>query len=305
MFSSNYASFSALWGGRSIDRINNLLLQVHRRSVWQVIGIYALAGWVVLQIVDTMTGALRLPEWFPPFALILILIGFPMVIATAFVQRGVREPPRVSELPPGVLNTLPLRRPSRFDRVFTWKNAIGGGILAAALCGVVALGWIFVIGGPAQPAGAAPVEAALGPRVNTDLPAIAVLPLADLSPAGDFQYFADGVHEELLTKLSKVGGLLVLSRTSVLRYRSTDLNISEIAEELGAAAMVEGSVRRSGEQVRVTLQLIDAQSGAHLWADTFDGELTDMLGVQTAIANAATEALRGALLPRRSRGARP
>ena len=154
---------------------------------------------------------------------------------------------------------------------------------------------VFIAG--LGPAGASTAVATVGPRVNQDLPALAVLPLADLSQNGDFQYFADGVHEELLTSLSKVTGFLVLSRTSVMRYRATEMSMSEIAEQLGAAVVVEGSVRRDGEQVRVTLQLIDAQTGAHVWAENYGGELTDVFALQAEIARVATKALEAALVP--------
>ncbi len=296
MFVSDDKSASATLGGHIVDRLGRALQEVHRRSVWQVIGLYVLAGWVVLQIVDTLTGTLRLPEWFPPFALVLLLLGFPMVIATAFVQRGHEEPPPISELPPDLLDR-PAQGPRAVDKLFTWKNAFGGGILAFALWGVIAAAWVFVIGGPPQRAEAAPVGQALGPWVNTELPAVAILPLADLSETGDFQYFADGIQEELLARLSKASGLLVLSRTSVLRYRAPEMDIVGIAEELGAAAVVEGSVRRIDDRVRVTLQLIEARSGAHLWAESYDGDLTDPLALQSRIALAATAALEGALVP--------
>ena len=291
MIASDDASFPAYWGRRAASYVNRLVLEVHRRSVWQVIGLYALGGWVVLQIVDTLTGTLRLPEWFPPFALVLLLIGFPMVIATAFVQRG-EEPP-----PLDAMGTRPLQSPSRVDRVFTWKNAFGGGVLAFALWGVFAAAWFFVIGGPPQPAEAAPVGATLTPRVNQNLPAVAVLPLADLSPEGDFQYFADGVQEELSTRLSRVSGLLVLAGTSVRRFRTSEHGVREIAEQLGAAVVVEGSVRQSGDQLRVTLHLIDAPTGALIWADTYEGTREDIFGLQEEIAEAVTRELEIALLP--------
>jgi len=123
---------------------------------------------------------------------------------------------------------------------------------------------------------------------------IAVLPFADLSASQDYGYFADGMQEELLTHLTDIGGLHVSSRTSVAPYRSTDLGIPEIAERLGVSAIIEGSVRIDGDRVRITVQLIDAQSDQHLWADTFDSTLSvqNIFSIQEEVATRIAEAMQ-------------
>src|SRR5262249_39769265 len=113
---------------------------------------------------------------------------------------------------------------------------------------------------------------------------IAVLPFENLSRDPDNAYFADGVQEEILTRLAKIADLKVISRTSTQRYQSKPGNLSEIAKQLGVATILEGSVQKAGDTVRVSVNLIQAASDSHLWADTYDRKLTDILGVETEIA---------------------
>ena len=131
--------------------------------------------------------------------------------------------------------------------------------------------------------------------ISDEAPVVAVLPFASLSPDEEDAYFADGVHEDILTHLSRVDGLAVLARTSVLRYRDTERNIRDIAEELGADALLEGSVRRAGDQIRINAQLIDGSSGAHLWAETYDRRLDDIFALQTEIARNVAGSLEATL----------
>jgi serine/threonine protein kinase/Tfp pilus assembly protein PilF len=126
---------------------------------------------------------------------------------------------------------------------------------------------------------------------------VAVLPLVNLSAEPGNEYFASGVHEDILTHLSRMSGLTVISRTSVQRYADTDLSLREVAAELGAGSILEGSVQRDGDRVRVATQLIDAASDAHLWADTYDRILEDIFEVQTEIAREVASALEAALTP--------
>jgi protein kinase/serine/threonine-protein kinase len=296
-----------------MSRLKQLIHEVHRRSLWQVLGIYVIGGWIAIQVVQTLTESLQLPTWFPAFAVVLLIIGFPIVMATAFVQEGIsrprerdaaarREPEAgaaieaASPKPPGVAN------------LFTWRNAIAGGVVAFAAWGVVATIWLLRGGMPAgdvtelSVAGAGGAllgtrAAQIAERAEADLPAIAALPFANLSSGEDFAFFADGVHEDILTNLSQLDGLLVLSRTSVLRYRDTEKPIREIADELGATAVLEGSVRRFENQVRITAQLIDAKTETHLWAERYDRTLDDVFAVQSEIALEVARALQATLTP--------
>jgi TolB-like protein len=171
--------------------------------------------------------------------------------------------------------------------LFTWRNAIGGGILAFALGGVVATGWI-VFGDRAPPE--------QGDR-SSSRSSVAVLPFDNLSPDPDHAYFADGMHEEILTQLAGVGDLKIISRTSVLRYRDREESIRTIAEDLDVATILEGSVQRDGDRIRVTAQLIDARTDEHIWADRFDRDVVDAFAIQTAVAEEIVDALQAELSP--------
>jgi TolB-like protein/Tfp pilus assembly protein PilF len=128
-------------------------------------------------------------------------------------------------------------------------------------------------------------------------PSIAVLPLANLSASADDEYFADGMTEDIIAQLSKVASLKVISRTSVMRYKKTEADMRTIASALGASHIVEGTVRRAGNRLRIVAQLIDASTDAHLWADTFDRELTDVFAIQSEVAERIATALRATLTP--------
>jgi TolB-like protein/Tfp pilus assembly protein PilF len=285
--------------------LKNLIKEIHRRSLWQVVGIYLAGGWVALQVVEQLAEAAGLPEWVRPFALALLVIGFPIVVATAFVQEGLgsKEPgPEPQSLADaGEVSPQPLPVDGA-ARVFTWRNAVGGGVVALAIWGLVALGWVFL--GGSGPAGVAPTTAvanpaeALLPQGGERARSVAVLPFANLSLDEENAFFADGVHESILTQLSKIGELRVLSRASMLRYRDTDLSLREIAEEVGAGAILQGSVQRAGDQLRISAQLTDPLSEENLWAETFDGAVADIFDFQSTVAIAVAGELEATLSPR-------
>ena len=254
-----------------MERLRQLIREIHRRSLWQVLGIYLVASWAVLQVVDTLGGALRLPEWIEPMALVLLIIGLPIVLATAFVQEG--GPGRDAG---DVEVAGPDSPPSGTSGLFTWRNAIGGGVLAFALLGFVGTGWILFGGGL---------------RPTSIEQSIAVLP-DDLSPEGDQQYFVEGLSEEIINALSRIGDLKVSARTSAFAFQDTDSDIRTIADSLGVATVLEGSVRKEGDQIRVTAQLIEAESGFHLWSETYNRQLTGIFEIQEEIARSITDQLQ-------------
>ena len=267
--------------GAWMERLRQLIHEIHRRSLWQVLTAYVVASVVVLGGLGTLSDVLRLPEWFSPLAFALLIVGLPVVLATAFVQEGGprREARDVQVAAP----------PGGAAGLFNWRNAFGGGVLAFALLGFVGTGWILFGGG-------------LGGGSDTgDVPqqaTIAVLPFQNNSPDAENAYFADGIHEDILTQLSKIGALTVISRTSVMRYRDAqESNLRQIGEELGATVILEGSFRRVGNQIRVTVQLIDTETDAHLWAETYDRELEDVFAVQSEIAEQVAAALQATLTP--------
>src|SRR5437899_9936124 len=124
---------------------------------------------------------------------------------------------------------------------------------------------------------------------------IAVLPFENLSPDPENAYFADGIQEEILTRLASIADLKVISRSSTQQYQSKPRNLAEIAKQLGVTTILEGSVQKAADQVRVNVQLIQVASDSHLWADTFDRKLTDIFGVESEIAKAIADALQAKL----------
>ena len=231
-----------------MSRLKQLIQEIHRRSLWQVLAIYLAISWVVYEVVQSLTEGLGLPQWFPAFAFVLILIGLPIVVATAFVQEGISATTRQD---PTLLPGAELESEARprevagARRLFTWRNAITGGVLALALWGVVATGWLL-FGGSA----AASDE-------DVDDRSIAVLPFDDFSSGSDQEWFAAGMQEALITALQQIGALRVTSRTSAMLYKETGLSSREIADELRTRWLVEGSVLRDGDRIRISAQLID------------------------------------------------
>jgi TolB-like protein/Tfp pilus assembly protein PilF len=272
--------------------LKKLIHEIHRRSLWQVLGIYLVGSWVALQVVDVLANNFGLPVWFPPFALALLVIGLPIVLATAFVQEGVATGRELPAMSPGA-GAAP--GSAGAGGLFTWRNAIAGGVAAFALLGVVTAGWWIFGGGPVPEPGIAEANAAGA----TALRSVAVLPFVTRSAVEEDLYFADGMHDDLLTQLSKIDALTVISRTSVQKYRDTDMGIPAIAEELGVATVMEGGIQRSGNRVRVNVQLIEAATDRHLWAETYDEELTaeNLFHIQSDLAQKIAGALRATLTP--------
>lgn len=279
-----------------MTRLPRIVREIHRRSVWQVLGIYVVASWVVLQVVETLSSLLTLPEWFPSFAVALLLLGLPIVLATAFVQGagdgGSHAPDAMSAGEPGGRRadaTEPTLR-----GLLTWRNALLGGAGAFAVWGVVTAGWLVLGPGPTV-GGENAVEA--------EERSLAVLPFRNLSDDEEAAPFVNGVHEDLLTRLSKIGALRIISRTSMQRYRDTDLSLPEIAGELGVAWILEGGVQRAGDRVRVNVQLIRASADEHAWADTYDRQLTveNTFEIQADVARRIAGALEAELSPEEER----
>jgi TolB-like protein/Flp pilus assembly protein TadD len=294
-----------------MPRFKQLIAEIHRRSLWQVLGIYLAGSWVVLQAADTLTASLGLPDWVPRLSLVLLVILLPMVVATAFVQEGVpgreTDEGRANEGQPAgpeVRGEPSAGREPTGDtadatdgeaegdgvphRLFTWRNAL---LLATALLaawGAAAAGWLL-LGGPASPEGPSAGER----------PSLAVLPFEVRSTEEGSEFFVAGIHDDLLTQLSKLGGLKLISRTSVLRYRDSEKSVREIAEELGVAAVLEGGVQRAADRLKINVQLIDAETDDHLWAETYDRELTtrDLFEVQSDLARQIAAALQATLTP--------
>ena len=160
--------------------------------------------------------------------------------------------------------------PAGASGLFTWRKTFGGGVLAFALLGFVGTGWILFGGGLRQTS----VEQS-----------IAVLPFDDLSPEGDQQYFVEGLSEEIINALTQIQDLKVAARTSTFLLAEQGTDIATVASTLGVSNVLEGSVRKSGDQVRIQAQLVEAESGFQIWSNTFNRALSDIFGIQDEIAS--------------------
>jgi TolB-like protein/Flp pilus assembly protein TadD len=271
--------------------LRRLIREVHRRSLWQVVGIYLVACWIAYQVVLDVSQGLGLPEWLPGLAIMLFIVGLPIVVATAFVQEGLPIPSVAVAPPfppePGTSRPRrPRRKRSSFRRYFTWHTAFLGGLGAMALWGLVAAVLL-----------AAGSEGWVGGDPAALYPSVAVLPFVSIGDPSESDIFADGIHEDLVTHLSKVSGLRVIARTSVIRFRDSDAPVRAIGEELRVQAVVQGSVRRIGDRIRVNAQLIDVLNEVQLWGESYDRDVGDTFTVQADIAARITEALKVALTP--------
>jgi len=298
-----------------MDGFRRLIGELHRRSIWQVLAIYLAGSWIALQVVETLAETLDLPEWAPGLAFTLLVVGLPIVLATAFVQEGRglggdggsgpgSKAPADEPLSEGQADSDPnlaLGSQESLEAalsLFTWRNAVAGGIAAFALWGILSAGWIFL--GPGFGGEETSGPAAGGTDVAADaVQTIAVLPFANMSGTDEAEPFTVGIHDDILTQLSKIGALQVTSRTSVLDYRDSPKSIGEIAAELGVRSILEGGVQTAPNRVRINVQLIDAESDRHLWAETYDRELTaeNVFEIQSEIALSVAEALRAELAP--------
>jgi len=243
--------------------------ELKRRNVYKVAVAYAVVGWLIAQITTQIFPFLEIPNWIVRLVIVLIAIGFPIALVIAWAFEATPQGIQRTE----VADTMP------------------------ATAGQKKHAWIFVVFvGAALSISLFFIGRYIG-RNNAgapELPAksIAVLPFDNLSRDPDNAYFAEGVQDEILTRLAKVADLKVISRTSTQRFKSAPDNLPQIAKHLGVMHILEGSVQKANDQVRVNVQLINAMSDAHLWADTYDRKLTDIFAVESDIAKTIADTLQ-------------
>jgi len=251
----------------------NFFGELHRRNVFRVAVAYAIVGWLIIRIATQLFPVLEIPDWCVRLVVILLLLGFPvaMILAWAYelTPEGLK---RTEDLAP----TEAARRPVTQRLNLT--------IIAVLVCAVAFLIWQRYYSSPA--AAAVPEKS------------IAVLPFENFSDDKENAFFADGIQDDILTSLAKIHDLKVISRTSVMPYRvGTKKNLREIAQALGVINILEGSVRRGGNRVVVSVQLIDARTDRHIWAKRYDRPLADSLGLQGELASEIATELRATLSP--------
>src|SRR6266513_6213176 len=250
----------------------NFFAELKRRNVYKVAIAYAVVAWLVLQAASILFPTFEAPPWMMKVFVAVIVIGFPiaLIIAWAFelTPEGLKRTEFADELP------------KKSVRSHAWIYVV---VIAGAIS--VALFFVGRYTAPNKPGG----------PVDVVTKSIAVLPFENLSHDPDNAYFADGIQEEILTRLSKIADLKVISRTSTQHFKSAPDNLLDIAKQLGVANILEGSVQRSADQVRVNVQLIKAATDTHLWADTFDRKVTDVFAVESEIAKAVADTLQAKL----------
>jgi len=253
-------------------RVNptNFLVELKRRNVYRAAVAYGVAAWFLTQLTTQVFPFFEIPNSAVRFVVIALAVGFPIAMLLAWIYEFTPE---------GIVRTEDL------DPVHARSvQRATGRILDFIIIGVLLLVIAMLI------VGRLPFYRQTGESISQK--SIAVLPFENLSEDKANAYFAEGIQDEILTRLSKIADLKVISRTSTQHYKSTPENVPEIARQLGVAHILEGRVQKSGDVVRVNVQLIKAANDSHLWADTFDRKLTDLLSVESEVAKAIAEQLR-------------
>ena len=254
-------------------KIDNFFAELKRRNVYKVAVAYIVAGWALSQGVAQVFPIFDIPNWVIRLIVLLIVIGLPIALVLSWT---------FEITPQGIKRTedVDLAASAQQSKKRTWIFVVIIG--AAVSIGLFLLGRYSAGDKTASPAGISNKS-------------IAVLPFDNLSSDPDNAYFCEGVQDEILTRLAKVADLKVISRTSTQHFKSTPENLPQIAKQLGVAHILEGSVQKASDQVRVNVQLINAVTDAHLWAETFDRKLTDIFAVESEIAKTVAETLQARL----------
>lgn len=243
--------------------MNQFLAELRRRNIFRVAAAYLVVGWLILQVISVIEQPLGLPDWTDTLVIVLLGIGLPIAILLAWA---------FEMTPEGMQRTAPADGETKF-------RPLGGSdfVLIGLMVLVLGVTGFQVVTRDGDTNTRRDVVEVLATDAS-----IAVLPFADLSPEGDQQYFSDGIAEELLNALAQFPDLKVAARTSAFSFRG-ELDLREVGDALGVAHVLEGSVRKSGDRLRITAQLIRASDGFHLWSQTYDRTLTDVFEVQDEI----------------------
>ena len=247
-------------GQQPQSALARIFAEMKRRRVTRVIVLYAIAGWIVIEVSSTVLPNLNLPDWSVTLVTVLVVLGFVLAIMLAWAF----------DIGPGGIHRTP-------------EQALADADTEA------------IPPGPQPDAAEKPVPA---PTDAIDLKSIAVLPFVNMSGDAENEYFSDGISEEILNLLVKLPKLRVASRTSSFAFKGKDFDIPEVARRLNVGTVLEGSVRRAGDRVRITGQLIETSTDSHLWSETYDREMKDVFAIQDDIAQSIVTALQMTLTPK-------
>src|SRR6266571_1558093 len=249
--------------------LRNFFAELKRRNVYKVAIAYGAVAWLLTEVATQVFPFFEIPNWVVRLVVLVIIAGFPIAVVIAWAFELTPEGLKRTEIADA---KYPLgRSPKR-----AW-------IYIVIIAGVISVG-IFFLGRYTSPK----------QREATELPgkSIGVLPFVDLSQAKDQEYFCDGISEEILDALAKVEGLRVVARTSSFSFRGKNADVGEVANKLNVENVLEGSLRREGNRIRITAQLINARDGFHLWSETYERELQGVFAVQDEITRAIVDALK-------------
>ncbi len=256
----------------------SLFAELRRRHVFRVAALYIVGAWLLLQIADVTFPGLGIPEAAIRYVMIAVLVGFPMALVVGWMyeitHEGIVRTPAISEA--SSASDLSLR-------------GVDYLILGALLLVAGSVTYGLIVRMDDVEVEAAGVENMAFPL--PDKPSIAVLPFDNISNDPEQDYFVDGITEDLITDLSKISGLFVIARNSVFTYKGTPIKVQEVAEDLGVRYVLEGSVRRAGNSIRINAQLIDAITGGHVWAERYDEGADDIFALQDRITERIVSAL--------------
>ncbi len=256
--------------------------ELKRRRVYNVAAAYVVVAWLLIQVATQVFPFFNIPNWVVRLVVLLSIVGFPIALicswAFELTPEGIKRADGVDRSP-----SLVRRRGRKLTALIV--------VIAILAAGVTVFRFL-----PMQRTVLQQNETPLAPGI--DRKSIAVLPFENLSAEKANAYFADGIQDEILTRLSKIADLKVISRTSTQNYESAPGNLPEIARQLGVAHILEGTVQKSGDKVRVNVQLIVAADDSYLWAESFDRKLTDIFSVESEVAKAIADQLQARLTGR-------
>lgn len=246
--------------------------ELKRRNVWRVAALYVIVSWLILQVVDVLSSVLAFPDWVGKLIFVLLVIGFPVAIVFAWIFELTPEGVKIDR---GNSSDQPVGHDQRrrLDIV----------IIGTLLIAVAYFAWQHDWGP--------------GEGSAIEIRSLAVLPLENLMNDPEQAFFVAGMHEALITELSKIEALRVISRTSAMSFKDSGKSVPQIARELNVDAVIEGSVLKAGDTVRVTVQLIEAETDRHIWAENFDRKLSDILALYADVTREIADQVHLSLSP--------
>src|SRR5438132_10717819 len=257
--------------------LSSFFAELKRRNVYKVAVAYAVVAWLTIQAASIFLPAFNAPQWAMQIVILILVVGFPIALAFSWA---------FEITPEGIV------RESELSADQSITHHTGRKIVALTIVLAVIATGLLIFQFVRARSTSTPRQSEAATVSNKS---IAVLPFDNLSGDPQNAYFSEGIQDEILTRLAKIAELKVISRTSTQRFKSAPNDLRQIAQQLGVANILEGSVQKANDQVRVNVQLINALTDAHLWADTYDRKLTDIFAVETEIAKTVADVLQAKL----------